>query len=158
MVALSSPCLLHLCHRGSPGSVRICPKYEQRRGAVLPSPNDGLGASLGLLHRRGILTAYRPTAPRDYRHPAAHGEQDAGLFHNLLLLQGHSYGTVRPIPASAGHLPAGGIGDTGTRDLGCDQGEGQPNEVQAMSFGRMKKHEARLAAEFEVGAAGPGGG
>ena len=48
-------------------------------------------------------------------------------------------GAVGPISAGAGHLPAGGVGDTGTRDPGCDRGDCQPNEAQGDELWAFEK-------------------
>ena len=59
---------------------------------ALSSQDDGQGAALRLLHRRGILTAHRPASPRGHRLPGAGSQQHARLPHHLRLLQGPSGG------------------------------------------------------------------
>ena len=117
MAAAGPPGLLHLRRRGPVGPLG---HYRPLRGGKagrpsLPSQDDGQGAALRLLQRRGLLEAYRPASPRGHRLPGAGGQQHAGLPHHLRLPQGPSGGVGGVVPAGTGVVPAGRTGEAGAR-------------------------------------------
>ena len=110
---------------------RHCPLPGRGAGRPsLPSPDDGEGAALRLLHRGGLLPAHRPEAPRGHRLPGVGGQQHSRLPHHLRLSQGPSGSLGRTVPSGIGTVPGGGAGEAGPRGPGQHQGEGQRLKAQ----------------------------
>ena len=104
----------------------ITTRYEQeRRGGPPYHPRMMVKVLLyGYCAGLASLTPHRPASPRGHRVPGTGGEQHTQFPDYLGLSQGQPGGVVRLVPAGAGAVPAGGIGEAGTRGPGWDQGEG----------------------------------
>ena len=132
---------------------------EERGRPSLPSPDDGQGPGLRLLHRSGVLSQDCSSSPRGHRLPGAGGQQHAGLPYYLRLPEGPPGSVGRPVPAGVGTVLEGGPGEAGPCGPGRDQDEGQCIETPGDELRQDEREGSAVGSgSGRVAEAGPGGG
>ena len=151
MAAAGPPGLLHVGRGGPVGSLG---HHRPLRGGKagrpsLPSTDDGQGAALRLLHRRGILTAHRARLHEDiaFRVLAANNTPDFRTISDFrkdhLEALGELFLQVLELCQQAGLVKLGHVALDGTKV------RANASKHKAMSYGRMKEREERLQAEVD---------
>ena len=127
-----------------------------RSGAVLPTTPGMMVkvVALRLLHRSCLLAAHRPKRLHEdiaFRVLAANNTPDFRTISDFR--KDHLSGVGRVVPAGAGPLPAGRVGEAGPRGAGRHQGQGQRVEAQGDELrtdeGGMREREEQLACEVD---------
>jgi len=119
-------------------------RYVKEVGAPVVVKADGLAAGKGV-----VVAADRAGLRGAAGFCGGDGDAAPGLPHDQRVPQTPSGGAIGPVPAGLEAVPRGRPCEAWPCGARRHQDQGQCRDQQAMSYGRMKEAEPRLAAEVQ---------